>query len=275
MTVKASVVIAAHDEESVIVETLRTVLSGIEPGALEVVVVCNGCTDRTADAARTVPGVGVLEIETASKIEALNAGDDGAVAFPRIYLDADVRLSGPAVLALAEALDDDGPLAAGVQPRLDLSGSTLPVRWYYGFRQRLPVFEHGIIGAGVYAMNAAGRARFQRWPKVLGDDQFVLRSFPPSQRRLVSGHHSVVAAPRDLKTVVRRGVRVRRGNAQLSAGAAGEALTAPPAGVMAAVRSVLTVPSAWPGLLTWVTVTAWSRLRTALGGRGDWSTSSQ
>lgn len=29
----------------------------------------------------------------------------------------------------------------------------------------MPVFRNGIIGAGVYAFSAAGRARFGLWPR--------------------------------------------------------------------------------------------------------------
>ena len=91
-----SVVIPAHNEEAVIASTLRSVLEGLEQGA-EVLVVCNGCSDDTAAVAGTfgLP-VRVLEIEPASKVAALNAGDEVAAGYPRIYLDADVTLDGPA-----------------------------------------------------------------------------------------------------------------------------------------------------------------------------------
>src|SRR6478735_2382051 len=52
-----SVVIPAHNEAQVIEPNLRALLAGVEPGAFEVVVVCNGCTDATADIARRVDGV--------------------------------------------------------------------------------------------------------------------------------------------------------------------------------------------------------------------------
>ena len=43
-----SVVIAAHDEESVLPRCLRALLDAAGPGEFEVFVVANGCTDRTA-----------------------------------------------------------------------------------------------------------------------------------------------------------------------------------------------------------------------------------
>ena len=56
----ASVVIPAHDEAQVIGRTLRGVLDRTAAGRLEVVVVCNGCTDDTAEVARRFAGVRVI-----------------------------------------------------------------------------------------------------------------------------------------------------------------------------------------------------------------------
>lgn len=271
----ASVVVPAHDEGARIATTLHALLDDAKDGEFEVVVVCNGCTDDTATIARGVPGVRVEELAEPSKIGALRHGDEVARAFPRIYLDADVELSTAAARDLAAALDGDRPLAAGVVGRVDASASTRPARWYYDFRARLPVFHDGIIGAGVYAMNAAGRARFDTWPAVLGDDQFVLRTFAPDERVTVPGHHTRVAVSEDLATVVRRQVRVRRGNTQLTAGRGGEtSSTPPPAGIPVAVREAAANPAAWPGLVTWVGVQALVRARVRWGRTGgDWSTS--
>ncbi|MGD9408165.1 MAG: glycosyltransferase, partial [Gammaproteobacteria bacterium] len=44
-----SVVIPAHDEEAVIQRTLGALLRSADPGEFEVIVVCNGCSDATAE----------------------------------------------------------------------------------------------------------------------------------------------------------------------------------------------------------------------------------
>jgi hypothetical protein len=267
----ASVVIPAHDEASGIAETLRTLLTDVPQDALEVVVVCNGCSDDTADVARGVPGVEVVEIAEASKVAALRVGDAQVETFPRIYLDADVGLTGAGAVAIARSLEVDAPRVAGVLPDLDLSRSTRPVRRFYEFRQRLPVFRDGIIGAGVYAMNRHGRARFGVWPDVLGDDQFVLRHFEAHERVLVRDHRSVVHGPPDLGTLIRRAVRIRRGNAELTEGAGGSVRAAPRAGVGAALRSCAAEPSGWLAAITWLSVSAWVRVVARLRpGGGDW-----
>lgn len=267
-----SVVIPAHDEADRIGATLDSLMADVEADEFEVVVVCNGCTDDTADVARRRDGVQVEELAASSKIAALRHGETVATVFPRIYLDGDVELSTAAARQLVAALDVDEPRAAGVVGRLDTTDATVPTRWYFDFRQRLPVFAQGIIGAGVYAMNEAGRKRFDTWPDILGDDQFVFRLFDEHERITVSGHHTRVEAPGDLATVVRRQVRVRRGNAQLTTGGGDRApLAPPPAGIADALRDVRTRPSAWLGVATWVAVNATVRLLSRLPTRGDWT----
>ena len=89
--------IPAHDEAKVIGRGLNRLFDSLGSG-IEVVVVCNGCTDGTADAAR-VSGhpLTVIELDVASKAEALRAGDEFVTALPRVYLDADVLVSGSAI----------------------------------------------------------------------------------------------------------------------------------------------------------------------------------
>src|SRR3954447_19697398 len=87
-----SVVVPAHDEEAVIGRCLDTLLAGARPGELDVVVVANACTDRTAEVAGRA-GVRVLATPKPGKANAIRLGDAECVTFPRIYLDADVELS--------------------------------------------------------------------------------------------------------------------------------------------------------------------------------------
>ena len=269
----ASVVIPAHDEQAVIGDTLSTLLADAELGELDVVVVCNGCVDATAQRARQVAGVRVVEIAEASKIAALRQGDEVTSVFPRIYLDADVALSTNAARALAAALADEQIRIAGVLPEVDLTSATRLARWYHEFRLRLPVYRHGIIGAGVYALDEQGRSRFGRWPEVTGDDQYVFRMFAADERRAVSGHRSRVRIDGGLRDVVRRGVRIRRGNRELTVGGPHAPRLPPPrAGIRAAVRATLREPRAWPGMLVWTLVNIWIRLRVRLrpDATGDW-----
>ena len=269
---RASVVIPAHDEAAVIADNLRTLLADARPGEFDVVVVCNGCSDDTADRARTVEGVRVREIAAASKIEALREGDRVTSTFPRIYLDADVALTTAMARALATALDEPGVAVAGIPGRFDLRRTSVPARLFLEFRQRLPVFRHGVLGGGVYALSAPGRRRWGVWPDVTGDDQFVYRSFAADERATVTGHHTVIDPPSDLRAVVRRGVRVRRGNRQLSEGGSDHAaLSAPGAGLREAFREAVRTPRGLVSAVVFVAVTVMVRALDRFGAQGDWA----
>lgn len=269
---RASVVVPAHDEAAGIQTTLTSLLASAAAGEFEVVVVCNGCTDDTADRAAQVPGVRVEQIGAASKVAALGRGDEIATVFPRVYLDADVELTTAGLRALVRALEAPDVRVAGLRGKVRTGASTRAVRWYFDFRQRLPVFHQGIIGAGVYALDEDARARFEAWPAVLGDDQYVLRLFGRHERVLVDDHHTVVHAPPDLRTLLRRQLRVRRGNRELTVGAPQVVpMAAPRAGVGVAVRSVAASPRAWPGLLVWVSVNTLVRVLERFPSAHDWS----
>lgn len=268
----ASVVIPAHNEEASIADTLSSLLVDAAEGEFEVVVVCNGCTDSTADLARCSPGVGVVELVEPSKIAALREGDRQTDVFPRIYLDGDVLLTTYAARALASALEGGDTLVAGVRGAYRLDGCSTGVRLFYEFRQRLPVFAEGIIGAGVYAMSREGRARFAEWPDILGDDQFVYRLFRSDERVCVPDHRTIVEPMPDLRTVVRRGARVRVGNDQLSRGVPGQAVLPPPAaGVREAVRSSLMSVRGSASIIVFMLVTMAIRLQARWMRSRTWS----
>ena len=218
-----SIVIAAHNEAGVIGRCLDTLLTEAAPGEFDVTVVANGCTDDTAQVAAARVGVRVLDLATAGKVGALNAGDEVALGYPRIYLDADIVVTTSGIRALCEALDDSGIgpgtriLATTGRREVDTRGSSLPVRAYFAINSRLPVFRHALFGRGVFALSAEGRRRFGRFPDVVADDLFVDSLFASSEKREVASVSAGVTAPRSTRDLVRRLIRVRRGNASVRA----------------------------------------------------------
>ena len=114
-----SVVIPAHNEDAVIERCLDALFTGIAAEELDVIVVCNGCTDDTAERARQLPyPVRVLELERAHKPAALRAGDAAALVLPRLYLDADVVLPGESARRVLDApgrRSDRGTAAASLR----------------------------------------------------------------------------------------------------------------------------------------------------------------
>jgi glycosyltransferase involved in cell wall biosynthesis len=173
-------------------------------------VVCNGCTDDTADVARSVPGVRVVELEEGSKPAALNAGDKAATLWPRLYLDADIQISAAAVLAVLDRLGQGDVMVARPDSRYDSGGASALVRSYYRARRRIPQHKLAMWGAGAYGLSAKGHQRFGAFPTVTGDDLYVDTRFDAHEKAVVATDPSVVKTPADAKSllaILRRGRR--------------------------------------------------------------------
>lgn len=218
MTARISVVIPAHDEAAVIGRLLAQLVGDVRSPGLEIVVVANGCRDATATVARGFGRrVRVVEIPEASKIAALRAGDRAAKAFPRAYVDADVRVSADALLALGHLLETPGgPLVASPRLQVDTTGASWFVRSHHRIWELTDYRQHDHIGSGVYALSAAGRARFGEWPDVIADDRFVQQLFRPDERATLDEHSFTVPSARTIRAHLRRTTRIARGNLELA-----------------------------------------------------------
>lgn len=193
----ASVIIPAHDEASVIGRLLDG-LSGL-PSTIEVIVVCNGCTDGTAAVARrhgAAVGARVLEIPAASKSAALNVGDQAASAATRLYVDADVQVPWQSVLAVIRGLGLGGPLAARPPIAYDTAGADAVVRAFYRARTRTERLMTALWGAGFYGVGLQGRTRWHDFPTDTPDDYFVAGLFSPAEIAIVDASPVVVSTPR-------------------------------------------------------------------------------
>jgi glycosyltransferase involved in cell wall biosynthesis len=185
-----SVVIPASNEEGWIGRCLAALLaSDPVPGGAEAIVVANGCRDGTADVARGFAGqaeaagwrLAVIEREEGSKPGALNAGDAAARGTLRAYLDADCVVAPGVMAALVAALQGEAPRYAGATPVVPRARSAL-TRAYGRFWQRLPFARSVAPGYGLFAVNAAGRARWGEFPRLISDDTFVRLQFQPEER---------------------------------------------------------------------------------------------
>lgn len=222
-----SIVIAAHNEENMIGPSLDALRVSEGTGPIAIVVSANGCTDRTVARARR-PGVVVVDRPEPGKAAALNAGDLVATGFPRIYLDADIHVPPGALDAVIECFART-PKVLVVVPRrrLETTGRPWPVRSYFSIQERLPAFRTGLFGRGMVAVSAEGRARFDAFPDMIADDLFLDSRFTDAEKAELGGIEVVVAAPFTTRDLLRRLVRVRRGNAQLRAAAAEGRIDAP------------------------------------------------
>lgn len=199
-----SIIIPASNEEAWIADCLAAVFASdplpdaegegaIGPGGGEVIVVANGCSDRTAAMARDV-GVPsgwqcqVIEREDGSKPVALSAGDAVAQAPLRAYLDADCRVT-PALFAqICGALGGEAARYAAATPVIPRPRSRLS-RAYARFWSKLPFARSEAAGYGLYAVNAAGRARWGAFPHIISDDTFVRLQFTPEERVQVAARY--------------------------------------------------------------------------------------
>jgi glycosyltransferase involved in cell wall biosynthesis len=242
------------------------------PG-LDIIVVANGCTDNTAEIARSFGQyVRVICIPTASKHLAMLTGDQAATSFPRIYVDADVELGMLDVLALDAELRKPGVLAAAPTRVLPLDGCPWPVRCYYDIWSRLPEVRHGLFARGVVAVNEAGHRRIAALPPLMADDLAASLSFSSSERRIAAGARVIYHPPRRFADLLRRRVRAVTGVAQIERSGQAPPSTerTRPADLMAVLRDH---PAAATRLVVFVTVTLIARLvaRRAIA-RGDYTT---
>ena len=212
-----SIIIPAHNEGLVIARTLTAIATGATPSEIDVVVVCNGCTDDTAGIARGFGSpIRVIETEVANKTNALNLGDQATSAFPRVYTDADVVVTLDTIRALATRLRRGDVSAVAPQPHINLHGCSWCVRAYYEVRSRLPSAREGIGGSGVYALSHAGRNRFGEFPNVVADDGYVRIQFKPEERETLTYTNSVVFAPRTINDLIRIRTRAYYGTMELA-----------------------------------------------------------
>jgi glycosyltransferase involved in cell wall biosynthesis len=216
---RLSVILPASNEAAHIDACLGALLASTEPDATrrldgtDVIVVANGCDDdtaaraerRSADFAARGWRLTVIDTPQGGKMNALNLGDRAAAGTGcRVYLDADVVVGPPLLAQLAEALDRPEPAWASGRPRVAAARSAV-TRAYARFWTRLPFMTHGVPGFGIFAVNAAGRARWGEFPDIISDDTFVRLNFAPGER---------IGVPADYRWPMAEGfarlVRVRR-----------------------------------------------------------------
>ncbi len=208
-----SVIIPANNEAAYIGPCLDALLaSDAETSPVEILVVANACADatvararaRAAAAARRGWRLEVIDLEKGGKLNALNVGDATATGGIRAYLDADVTVSPALIAGIAAALDRPDAAYASGKPEIPRARSWA-TRAYARIWRRLPFMTDGVPGCGLFAVNAAGRARWGEFPDIIADDVFVRLSFAPHER-------IGVAAPYQFPLIdgFRRLVRVRR-----------------------------------------------------------------
>nr|WP_299504572.1 glycosyltransferase family A protein [Cypionkella sp.] len=188
MTPRLSVIIPASNEAEYIGDCLAALLAS-GPINAECIVVANGCRDATAEVARGYTAQAaaagwalvILDLPQGGKPNALNAGDKIAKSPLRVYLDADVIVSPNLMVELIAALGGTAALYATGTAQIPRAKSAV-TRSYARFWQRLPFATSSAPGYGLFATNAAGRARWGDFPAIISDDTFARLQFEPHER---------------------------------------------------------------------------------------------
>jgi len=181
----------------------------------EIIVICNGCTDNTANVTRSINSkIICLETDIQSKTNAINIGEKISRYFPRIYLDADIIVSLNTIDALCAKLNE-GYLAASPEVKMNLDSCSYLVKAYYNIWLSLPYCKSGMIGTGVYALSEKGRNVFTKFPDVIADDEYVRLNFSNEERVRLDGYYSIVNAPKNIFGLLRIKTRSRLGGYEL------------------------------------------------------------
>lgn len=188
-----SVIVPASNEERYLGACLGSVLNQtLDPascGGAEIIVSANACRDGTVALAEGFAGraaargwdLVVLDSPAPGKPGALNRADAAARGDMRVYLDADVVMDPDLLAALVTALDTPAPRYASGRLRVTRARSWV-TRRFASVWVRLPFMTHGVPGAGLFAVNAAGRARWGEFPDIISDDTYVRLQFAPPER---------------------------------------------------------------------------------------------
>lgn len=263
-----AVIIPAFNEESMIVDTLKSFLSGAGQGEFKVVVVCNGCHDRTAQMARSAfPEIDVIELREASKTAAINAGLRYVTSSKVILLDADIRISTAACRLLSAALDEPGTDAAIGHMEIDDHRCSRLVKAFYRIWETHPYLSNGKFAAA-FALRKDTIERIGELPDVIADDAYISRLIPENRIAVLEGVSFTAKVPRNLPTLIRVRSRVHRGNQQLRRYAL-EPTAATTRRKLGFFILVLGKPSLWTAIPVYLTVVISSRIL-ALKQKSGW-----
>ena len=185
-----NVIIAARNEEDYIGACLEALLAQSDgAGVIETILAANDCSDRTVDVASQFKPrfeargwtLRIIEVPEPGKVNALNGADQVANGDALVFLDADVRCDEELLAQLRGVLMTDTPVYA--TGRLKVApAKTWVTRRYAKLWIELPFVKGGAVGAGLFALNRAGRKRWDAFPDIISDDTFVRLQFSPEER---------------------------------------------------------------------------------------------
>jgi cellulose synthase/poly-beta-1,6-N-acetylglucosamine synthase-like glycosyltransferase len=170
---RVSLIVAAHDEEAVIPRWVRSTLDFDYPrDRLELVVVSDGSTDRTAEWATLAGADLVLKLPRGGKVTALNAAVERASGEVLAFSDANAVWEPGALRLLVERLAEPGVGYVCGQVRFVADGGDNEEGLYWRYEMAVRELESRLAGvtAGNGAINAVRREAFIALEPTRGQD---------------------------------------------------------------------------------------------------------
>ncbi len=266
------VIIPAREEAAILPSCLEALVREANDVDLKVVVIVNGpkASETAAQATRYAAAFFALDVPFVVKVDcrpgkpnALNRGDRERRGCPVLYLDADTVVMPGTIRSLALALHNNAaPTLISPRPLL-IKPKSLFARHWARIWKTLPAVAGDVIGGGAYAVNAAGRQRWNAFPELMGDDSYVRSRFSRSERRILETGGFLQVMPEGWK-LIRSVKRWRVANkeliaVQLLSGTRSSRGSHPGAPRGKNILHLLTHPALWlyfPGFLL-VTVLSW------------------
>lgn len=265
-----SVVIPAYNEEQGIASTLESVTADMAAGEFEITVVCNGCHDRTAQAARKAcPEACVFETPIASKTAALNLALAATKITPVVFLDADIKTSASAIRGLVDALHSQASDLAFGKICFNTNACSRFVSAFYKAWQLNPYFDGGKVG-GFFALSEAGMERLGAFPGLINDDEFVRRNLSDNATYVPDAGY-IVEPPRTLMSLIKVRSRIYRGNRELLSRGVPAATNQQNGNAARFSYRLARNPHAWAGAMVFATVAIGAHVRNLfLRGHTRW-----
>ena len=168
-----SLIVAAHDEETVIAAKVANALALDYPRErLEVIVCCDGCTDATVERAREAGADSVLDLPRGGKVRSQDAGVARATGEITAFSDANATLDADALRELVAPFADPQVGYVCGQVRFVNEAGTNQEGLYWRYEMALRAFEsrlHSVTG-GNGAIYATRRSAYLIVDPVMGHD---------------------------------------------------------------------------------------------------------
>jgi len=220
-----SIIIPAYDEEKLIGTRIKNLLEPLATNCNEIIIVCNGCTDATADQARKIINqlanksaldchIIVVELNIGSKINALNHAVNISKNPISVLLDADIEISSGDCAELVNFMTHNNLLAASPTSEFNYKQANwLNRRFYKIVSSSTYNKEHRI--ANVIALSAEAKAKLFPLPNVIADDAYIQRMIGKSDYKLLNTIHYTFNCPRTTLAMLKVQSRIIRGNLEL------------------------------------------------------------